>query len=84
MPLESNFYHILRLQIIIFRSIAYFLRERNFENIEAVEVGLAEFFASNTRTSSSRDNNLAERWFKIIESDGLYFEELFNFLSENI
>ena len=31
----------------LFRSIAHLLRERNFENIEAVEVGLAEFFAKN-------------------------------------
>ena len=28
--------------------------------------------------------NLAERWLKIIVSDGLFFEEQFNFLSENI
>ena len=28
--------------------------------------------------------NLVERWFKTVEYDGLYFEELFHFLSENI
>ena len=33
----------------LFRSMAHFLRRRNFENTEAVEVGLTEFFASKTR-----------------------------------
>ena len=50
----------------LFQYKAHFLRAGNFENIEAVEVGLAE------------------RWLKTTESDGLYFEEQFNFLSENI
>ena len=40
--LAPSDYHLLR-------SIAHFLRGRNFENIEAVEMGVAEFFASNTR-----------------------------------
>ena len=33
----------------LLRYMAHFLRERNFENIDAVEVGLTEFFASNIR-----------------------------------
>ena len=33
----------------LFRSMAHFLGGRNFENIEAVEVGLTEFFPSKTR-----------------------------------
>ena len=50
----------------LFRSMTHFLSGRNFENIEVVEVGLAE------------------RWLRTIESDGLYFEEQFHFLSESI
>ena len=69
----------------LFRSIAHFLRGRNFENTEAVEVGLAEFFTSKTRHCYQRGIiNIAERWLKTIESDGFYFEEWFNFMSENI
>lgn len=60
----------------LFRSMAHFLRRRNFDNIEAVQVGLAEFFASKTRNWYRRGiMNLAERWLKTIESNGLYFEE---------
>ena len=33
----------------LFRSIAHFLHRINLKNIEAVEVGLAEFFVSKTR-----------------------------------
>ena len=60
----------------LFRSMAYFSRGRNFENIQSVEVILTEFF-----TSKSRDwyrlgiINHAERWLKTIESDCIYFEE---------
>ena len=49
--------------------MVHFLHGRNFENIEAVEVGLTEFFASPGLI------NLAEKWFKTIEYDGLHFEE---------
>ena len=46
------------------------MRVRYFENIEAVEVGLTEFFASKTRDWSRRGIiNLAEIWLKTIESD---------------
>ena len=56
--------------------MAHWLRGRNFENIEAVEVDLTEFFASKTRDWYRREIiNLAERWLKTIESDCLYFEE---------
>ena len=47
---ETSDYHL-------FRSTAHLLRERNFENIEVVEVGLTEFFASkNQSLVPSRDN----------------------------
>ena len=65
--------------------MANYLRERNCENFEAVEVGLTDFFASKTRDWYRRGIiNLAEEWLKTIESDGLYFEEWLNFFSENI
>ena len=45
-----------------FQSMAHFLRARNFENIEAVELGLTEFFPSKTRVWYRRGIlNLAER-----------------------
>ena len=60
----------------LIRSMAHFLCGRNFENIEPVEVGLAVSFASKTRDWYHHEIiNLAERWFKTIESDGLYFED---------
>ena len=56
----------------LFRSMAQFLRGRNFENFEAVEVGLTEFFASKIIDWHRRGiTNLAERWLKTIESEGL-------------
>ena len=36
----------------LFRSMARFFHGRNFENIEAVEVGLTKFFASKAETST--------------------------------
>ena len=57
----------------LFRFMAHFLRGRNSENIE---VGLTEFFASKIRERYRRGKiNIGERLLKIIESDGLYFEE---------
>ena len=60
----------------LFLSMAHFLRGINFENFEAVEVGLTEFFESKTRDWYHRGiTNLAERWLKTIESNGPFFEE---------
>ena len=53
-----------------------FLAGKNFENIQAVEVGLTDFFTSNTRLwYHCRIINLVESWRKTIESDCLYFED---------
>ena len=61
---------------LLFRSMVHFLRGRNLENIEAVEVGFTEFFASKIRDWYLHGIiNLAERWLKTTESDGLNFEE---------
>ena len=52
----------------LFRSLAHFLRGRNFENLEAVEVELSEFFASKTRDCYHLETtNLAERCLNTIE-----------------
>ena len=60
----------------VFRSKAHFLRGRNLENFEAVEVGLAEFLASDARDLYRRGIiNLAEKWLKTIQFYGLNFEE---------
>ena len=80
---ESNCYHTqqaalnLRLQITIcFDTCPIYSRGRNLENMKAVEVGLTEFFTSKTREWYRRGLIIfAERWLKIIESDGHYFEE---------
>ena len=69
----------------LFLTMAHFFRGRYLEYIEAVELGLVEFFASKTRYWYRRGIiNLAERWLKTLESEGLFFEERFNFLSEII
>ena len=47
----------------LFRSMSHFLSKRNFENIEAVEVGLIEVFVSKTSSWYRRGiENLAENW----------------------
>ena len=67
------------------RFIAHFLCGKNFESSEAVKMGITAFFESKTRAwYRRRIINLAERLLKTIESDGLYFEEYFSFLSQNI
>ena len=60
----------------LFRSMTHFLRGKNLENFEAVEVGLTEFLASETRHLYTRGMiNLAERCLKTIEFDGFYFDK---------
>ena len=51
----------------LFRSIAQFLRRRNSENIEAVEVSLTEFFASKTTiTICTRAHFLSSLYFSVM------------------
>ena len=64
--------------------MAHFFGGRNLENIEAVQSG-SHLILRTTRDPKRRGIiNLTERWLNTIEPDGLYFEEWFNFLSENI
>lgn len=59
----------------LFRSMAHFLRGRQFENVEEVENGCHEFFASKSKEWYRHGiEQLARRWIQTIENDGLYFE----------
>ena len=59
----------------LFRSMAHFLRGRNFNNIEEVEIGCREFFHSKDKEwYRSGIEQLADRWIRTIEHDGLYFD----------
>ena len=68
----------------LFRSVDHFLRGRNFENFEAVEVSLTDSTYQKTDWYHRGIINLAERWPKTTEYYSLYFEVEFNLLSENI
>jgi hypothetical protein len=56
--------------------MAHFLREPQFNSVSEVEEGIQEFFNSKDRDWFRRGiEQLADRWLKCVESDGLYFEE---------
>ena len=60
----------------LFRSMEHFLRGRRFESFAEVEAACREFFDSK-EPEWYRDQirQLADRWQKVIDKDGLYFEE---------
>lgn len=59
----------------LFRSMAHFLSGRSFANIEELEMGCREFFDSKPREWYRRGiQELAQRWVKCIECDGVYFK----------
>uniref|UniRef100_A0A1I7S430 Histone-lysine N-methyltransferase SETMAR n=2 Tax=Bursaphelenchus xylophilus TaxID=6326 RepID=A0A1I7S430_BURXY len=59
----------------LFRSMAHFLRGRSFNDLDDVEDGCREFFASmNKERYRSGIAQLADRWAQAIDSNGLYFE----------
>ena len=60
----------------MFRSLSHFLQGRRFGSEEEVKNGIAEFFASKKPEWYRHGiEQLAERWLRDIESDGLYFED---------
>lgn len=60
----------------LFRSMAAFLRGRQFNTFNEVESACQEFFTSKPKEWYRRQIELlAERWTAVIENDGLYFEE---------
>jgi histone-lysine N-methyltransferase SETMAR len=59
----------------LFRSMAQFLRGKKFLSVADVEAAVEEFFASkNKEWFHQAFKELVEKWVKIIEHEGLYFE----------
>jgi [histone H3]-lysine36 N-dimethyltransferase SETMAR len=59
----------------LFRSMAHFFRGQRFETFDQVEAACCEFFESkDPQWYRDQIRQLAERWRKVIENDGLYFE----------
>ncbi|CAF1683781.1 unnamed protein product [Rotaria magnacalcarata] len=60
----------------LFRSMVHFFRGRRFETFDQVEAVCRELFESKEpHWYRDQIRQLAERWRKVIENDGLYFEE---------
>ena len=60
----------------LFRSMEHFLRGHRFETFDEVEQACREFFASKPKEwYFEQIRKLADRWQKVIDNDGLYFEE---------
>lgn len=60
----------------LFRALAHFLKGRHFHTQADVESGVQEFFASKTKDwYYAGIRELAQRWVKTIDHDGLYFDE---------
>jgi histone-lysine N-methyltransferase SETMAR len=65
---EPSDYHL-------FRSMAPFLRGKKFPSVADMEVAVEEFFASKDKEWFHQAfKELAEKWVKTIEHEGLYFE----------
>jgi hypothetical protein len=59
----------------LFCSMAQFLRDKKFQSVADVEVAVQEFFASkNKEWFYQAFKELAEKWVKTIEHEGLCFE----------
>jgi histone-lysine N-methyltransferase SETMAR len=59
----------------LFHSMAQFLRGKKFQSVADVEVAVEEFFASKDKERFYQAfKELAEKWAKTIEHEGLYFE----------
>jgi histone-lysine N-methyltransferase SETMAR len=59
----------------LFRSMAQFLRGKKFQSVADVEVAVEKFFASKDKEGFYQAfKELAEKWVKTIEHEGLYYE----------
>jgi histone-lysine N-methyltransferase SETMAR len=59
----------------LFRSMAQFLRGKKFKSLADLEVAVEEFFASEDKEWFYQAfMELAEKWAKTTEHEGLYFE----------
>ncbi|CAD5229880.1 unnamed protein product [Bursaphelenchus xylophilus] len=75
LPDPANSLHIVSHDYHLFRSMAHFLRGRSLNDLDDVENGCREFFASkNKEWYRSGIEQLADRWVQAIDSNGLYFE----------
>ncbi|CAD5213734.1 unnamed protein product [Bursaphelenchus xylophilus] len=71
----ANSLDIVSYDYHLFRSMAHFLRGRSFNDLDDVEDGCREFFASKKKEwYRSGIEQLAYRWVQAIDSNGLYFE----------
>jgi histone-lysine N-methyltransferase SETMAR len=60
----------------LFRSLQHSLKGRRFESFDEVEEACQEFFDSKpAEWYFEQIRKLAERWQKVVDNDGLYFEE---------
>src|SRR5690349_11497107 len=60
----------------LFRSLQHFIKGRRFESFDQVEEACQEFFHSKPKEwYFDQIRKLADRWQKVVDNDGLYFEE---------
>jgi histone-lysine N-methyltransferase SETMAR len=60
----------------LFRSMQHFMQGRRFESFDEVEEACQEFFDSKPKEwYFDQIRKLADRWQKVVDNDGLYFEE---------
>ena len=60
----------------LFRSMQHFMKGRRFESFDEVEEACEEFFDSKPKKPYfDQIRKLADRWQKVVDKDGLYFEE---------
>jgi histone-lysine N-methyltransferase SETMAR len=65
----------------LFRSMAQFLHGKKFQSVADMEVAVKEFFASKDKEWFYQPfKELAEKWMKTIEHEGLYFEYCITFI----
>ena len=55
--------------------MAHYLYGRRFNELQQVEIAIKEFFASKSKDwNATGMRQLAERWMKTIEHEGMYFD----------
>ena len=60
----------------LFRSMQHFMKGRRFESFDEVEEACQEFFDLKPKKwYFDQIRKLADRWQKVVDNDGLYFEQ---------
>jgi hypothetical protein len=71
----EEFFDLEPSDYYLFRSMAQILRGKKFQSVADVEVAVEVFFASKDKEWVYQAfKELAEKWVKTIEHEGLYFE----------